>query len=309
MDSVFIFPYLIVLTPLIAILVVNNSIANKQYAVENFKLGIIAVFSGIIFKICYDMFQRNHEYENYWKRLLSIIFKNQLLMTLSLFIFCAIISAYFTRLHTNQRFKTFIGCLVLAVVTSNTGILIGNQIRPITEYIRFGEIFWAGETDPLLSRWDDQNLLVGLNQTNTLSQANEIIASNFGLSRGNGFRDGLRIQIEIPRSIYISGNYDYYLNSFPLQLTQTYLAKSDHTRKVSDWAGMISERVNTSMDFPNYPSRDLLANLRKENVKWFVVDLGNTPLRDWEPWATTRFMNEKVAILELAQSPVLETSN
>jgi len=39
--------------------------------------------------------------------------------------------------------------------------------------------------------------------------------------------------------------------------------------------------------------------LQKANVKWFVVDLGNTPLRDWEPWATTRFINEKVAILEL----------
>ena len=63
-------------------------------------------------------------------------------------------------------------------------------------------------------------------------------------------------------------------------------------------------RLRTSMDFPNYPSRDLLANLLKENVKWFVVDLTNTTLRDWEPWATTRFMNEKVAILELAQAPV-----
>ena len=63
-------------------------------------------------------------------------------------------------------------------------------------------------------------------------------------------------------------------------------------------------RLRTSMDFPNYPSRDLLANMRKEDVKWFVVDLTNTTLRDWEPWATTRFMNEKVAILELAQVPV-----
>ena len=62
--------------------------------------------------------------------------------------------------------------------------------------------------------------------------------------------------------------------------------------------------MDTSMDFPNYPSRDLLAIMRKEDVKWFVVDLTNTTLRDWEPWATTRFMNEKVAILELAQAPV-----
>ena len=63
-------------------------------------------------------------------------------------------------------------------------------------------------------------------------------------------------------------------------------------------------RFNTSFRFPITPSNFDLNNLRKENVKWFVVDLGNTPLRDWEPWATTRFMNEKVAILELAQAPV-----
>ena len=48
---------------------------------------------------------------------------------------------------------------------------------------------------------------------------------------------------------------------------------------------------------------DLLKILKETNVKWFVVDLGNTELRDWEPWATTRFMNEKVAILELAHLP------
>jgi hypothetical protein len=40
--------------------------------------------------------------------------------------------------------------------------------------------------------------------------------------------------------------------------------------------------------------------MRDQNVKWFVVDLERTELRDWEPWATTRFINDKVAILELA---------
>ena len=56
-------------------------------------------------------------------------------------------------------------------------------------------------------------------------------------------------------------------------------------------------RLSTSQDFPSTPSESKLENMI--NVKWFVVDLGNTELRDWEPWATTRFINEKVAILEL----------
>ena len=63
-------------------------------------------------------------------------------------------------------------------------------------------------------------------------------------------------------------------------------------------------RLNVSYFFPLQPTKDLLTELQKANVKWFVVDLGNTPLRDWEPWAAMRFMNDKLAILELAQVPV-----
>ena len=69
------------------------------------------------------------------------------------------------------------------------------------------------------------------------------------------------------------------------------------------------QRLDTSYFFPIDPSWFWLKNLQKANVKWFVVDLTNTTLREWEPWATTRFINEKVAILELAQAPVLEPSN
>lgn len=65
----------------------------------------------------------------------------------------------------------------------------------------------------------------------------------------------------------------------------------------------ILKRLQVSYHFPIKPSREFLTELQENNVKWFVVDLGNTELRDWEPYATTRFMNEKVAILELAQLP------
>jgi hypothetical protein len=68
-------------------------------------------------------------------------------------------------------------------------------------------------------------------------------------------------------------------------------------------------RLNASIQFPIDPGIGYLADLNEKHVKWFVVDLSNTTLRDWEPWATTRFINEKVAILELAQAPMLEPSN
>jgi hypothetical protein len=58
--------------------------------------------------------------------------------------------------------------------------------------------------------------------------------------------------------------------------------------------------MRISLEFPETPSRELLTILTNAHVKWFVVDLERTELRDWEPWATTRFINDKVAILELA---------
>jgi hypothetical protein len=68
-------------------------------------------------------------------------------------------------------------------------------------------------------------------------------------------------------------------------------------------------RLNTSLEFAVIPSASKLETLKLKTVKWFVVDLANTPLRDWEPWATTRFINEKVAILELTQTAVPDPNN
>ena len=195
--------------------------------------------------------------------------------------------------------------LLCAVVLSNVGIKVGSLIRPITEYFRYSEALFGGERDSLLVRWEENgDLSSGLKMVNLISSENDVIASNFGLHRAGGFNDVIRPQIVIGRRFFISGRYRYLTTALPLTFTDKYRHVSDYDMKRNKFARMLRERMTTSMDFPNYPSRDLLANMRKENVKWFVVDLANTELRDWEPWATTRFMNEKVAILELAQLPV-----
>ena len=58
-------------------------------------------------------------------------------------------------------------------------------------------------------------------------------------------------------------------------------------------------RMRYSLDFPNTLSSTSYSALVAKNVRWFIVDLERTKLRTWEPNATTRFINEKVAILEL----------
>lgn len=59
------------------------------------------------------------------------------------------------------------------------------------------------------------------------------------------------------------------------------------------------KRLKTSLDFVVAPTTSILENLKQQNVKWFIVKLSNTPMRNWEPFAKTRFINDKVAILEL----------
>ncbi len=302
-DSLFLFPFMLILTPLIAVLVADSMLLIKSSHLKIFHLAFSATLLGVVTKIGYDSFQQELEYEDSLKQFLSTVLNRQLLLTLSVLGCCVFLAIFFGRILIRRRNQRFAAYLVIAVFASNVGILTGNQLRPITEYFRYGEQFWGGERDSLLVRWDDKTLLSGLQQTNSLSQADDVIASNFGLHRGIRFSDGIRLQTKIHRPIYMSGNFNYYLHSFPLHLTQTYASSSKRAKEINKFARMLNERFTTSMDFPKYPSRDLLLNMRKENVKWFVVDLENTELRDWEPWATTRFMNEKVAILELAQLP------
>ncbi|MGA1653725.1 MAG: hypothetical protein ACO384_04475, partial [Ilumatobacteraceae bacterium] len=63
-------------------------------------------------------------------------------------------------------------------------------------------------------------------------------------------------------------------------------------------------RTRVSIEFPNTPSASNFETLRRSNVKWFIIDLDNTKARNWEPWAKIRFINTKVAVLELADDSV-----
>jgi hypothetical protein len=63
-------------------------------------------------------------------------------------------------------------------------------------------------------------------------------------------------------------------------------------------------RTRASIEFPRIPSASNFRTLQDENVKWFIVDLENTDLRDWSPWAEIRFINKKVAVLALTDDPI-----
>ncbi|NDD00211.1 hypothetical protein EB083_05655, partial [bacterium] len=106
------------------------------------------------------------------------------------------------------------------------------------------------------------------------------------------------VQIYLQMQMYLTGQHYQILNRYDAKRTS-------ESRDLTSTAGLkyldqIRTRFLTSTEFPNRPSNNYLQNMRDQNVKWFVVDLERTELRDWEPWAKTRFINDKVAILELA---------
>lgn len=61
----------------------------------------------------------------------------------------------------------------------------------------------------------------------------------------------------------------------------------------------VNERRKVSIEFANNPSKEGLAKLQSWGVSWFWVDLKMTLNRSWDDLATVRFINAKVALLEL----------
>ena len=301
-DATFLFPFLLILSPVFAEILKNNLTVLKLKLSTTVKLIIIGISTGLIHKTTFDFFKERQADSGLLRRVITTFVTNEILMNMSMLIGCTLLASFFLIQTTSLTRIAFISIFLLLATASNTGVFVGAQTRPVLEYFRYGEKLWSGDTDPLITKWSEPKLIEGLSQVANLSNGDDIVSSNFGLHRGIGSEDNLRLQLFIERQIYISSRYLYLRRTYPLIFMQRNVTSSMSETDTNSLGALIKKRIDTSIYFPTNPSRLLLENLQKANVKWFVVDLGNTPLRDWEPWATTRFMNEKVAILELSQA-------
>jgi hypothetical protein len=198
-----------------------------------------------------------------------------------------------------QQTKTFYPIITTTFFCLSCGVFLGTAINPIVDSIIHDEKLIDRKIPLMVERWDDQDRLDALLFAKASSFGDDIFASNFGLFEDTGNYDDYRVQIALERRLYLVGRYSYLYNNFPsifnhYDQPKTRLSDSDR------FSQELSRRFETSIDFPSRPTADHLQNMLNQNVKWFVVDLERTELRDWEPWATTRFINDKVAILELA---------
>jgi len=298
-DATLLFPYLIILSPIFALVLVKSWTILKLSSSQTVKLLTLGLSIGFIHKTVFDSLKERQTDGGSVRSVITMFILNETLMTVSLFAFCALISICMLKKSNNFTAITLASMFLILGALGNAGISIGVQTRPVLEYFRYEEKFLSGDKDPIVIKWSESKLIKGLSRVVELSNVDDIVATNFGLYRGIGSEDNLRLHLFIERRAYISGRFMYFQQTLPLIFKQTHTGLSASGKDATSLGELIKTRIDTSIYFPTNPSRLLLENLQKANVKWFVVDLGNTPLRDWEPWATTRFINEKVAILEL----------
>lgn len=69
--------------------------------------------------------------------------------------------------------------------------------------------------------------------------------------------------------------------------------------RYSAYPNWIQSRADDEINFVNSPSEITAKALQQRNVKWVYVAKDQTDIKNWEPYAVSRFENEAVAILEL----------
>ena len=197
---------------------------------------------------------------------------------------------------TRQQFR-WRPIVLLTALSMSFGISVAATYRSVTNHYRYGmDLADKIEPNSPMAWYVDTDRLDALKWMRENTHRDEIFGQN--TSRPDywdtAYSASLILSGSIHRRAFIESTYLGELQrEFPRHVSH----QTDRQRKEL-------LRFNTSFRFPITPNETMLKILQSYKVKWFVVDLGNTELRDWEPWATTRFMNEKVAILELAQGPV-----
>lgn len=283
-------------------ILISSTIATLQKSFTKAQLVLIFLitfFSGFFLRLTYDYYKWIDATDAIMPvKLIATIATNGkylVIFSILLFIFSASLIILFLKLI--KKIFLIRNIFLLTALSMSFGIYIATTLRAVTAHVRY-QISLAAEIEDgsPMSWYTNSERLAALDWMRTHTNRDDIFAQNTSTPdyRSTAYHASLIISSSIHRRAYIEG----------VQSTEV---QRDYPRNVSLQTERQRKellRLNTSFRFPMAPSNFDLANMQAKKVKWFVVDLGNTPLRDWEPFATTRFMNEKVAILELAQLPV-----
>lgn len=188
-----------------------------------------------------------------------------------------------------RRFKPqiYLGSCVFLVFSYYFGVLLATDFRAFTSSDKISASVLIHSPTPT-TRWIEQDdYSLALKYFVSASKTDDIFATNAHKYDEDYARYGSSLIITSltgRRSFAEAPNFD---RSTPSNPNDEFFV-----------------RTRVSIEFPNTPSASNFETLRRSNVKWFIIDLDNTKVRNWEPWAKIRFINNKVAVLELADDSV-----
>ena len=262
-----------------------------------FGIFVLTFVSGILIRLSFDLDKWKDV--NNLNNILGVFARyttsgaNTAFQTTMPFLLC--LAIIFIAVKVRKISIRFQSVVVLAAMSMTFGVSITTTFRSLTNYFRYGQDINRVIDDDTPMSWYTQfdriNAITWLREN---SDKDDIFAQNTLVPnyQRTSYNPSLIISGASHRRAYAEATYGSDLQK---SYSKIKFRQSQRLRENL-------QRLDTSYFFPIDPSWFWLENLQKANVKWFVVDLENTPLRDWEPWATTRFMNEKVAILELSQA-------
>ena len=195
----------------------------------------------------------------------------------ALFAFIAVLLIAVLVQRATHSFNRIRATIVALAVGMSLGVSIASIFRTVTGHYRYEMILTRdlGYDSPLIWLTDPERV-EALTWIKNNTRRDAIFAQNTSLLNTN-FDASLLMSTFTHRRAYLEAPH---------------FGATDDDDKLT--------RRDTSLNFPVAPSDSKLENLKIDKVNWFIVDLANTPLRNWEPWATIRFANNKVAILKLA---------
>ncbi len=254
---------------------------------------VLAAILGFLLRLVYDLFKwTDGTNRGFLKPFVKLATDSKYVALYTTAPFMAFIIILLLWMKIKQRPITWRPIVLLSALSMSFGIWVATTFRSVTSHYRYDiELAVDIEPDSPMSWYVDTDRLDALEWMRKNTERDDIFAQNTSLPdyRSTAYSASLILSGAIHRRAFIEGTYSPELHL-------------DYPRDVKLQTPRLKEqlqRLDTSYYFPISPSAKYSTTLRAKNVKWFVVDLGNTELRDWEPWATTRFMNEKVAILQL----------
>ena len=257
-------------------------------------VSLCAIALGALLRIVYDLYKwkerANWSNETIRTRLIDGIIKfstdSNYITRYSLIVFVPICLISIVVLFAKNELNKLRATVITLAVFLSFGVHIATTFRNVTEHFRYGNILTRELPDQSPAKWlVEPNRVAALTWLRNHSHKDEIFAQNTSLLETN-FGASLVISTFTHRRAYIEA--------------PKFGSNNDVLK---------SSRLRTSLDFAIAPTAERLKNMDDQKVSWFVVDLANTHLRNWQPWATTRFINEDVAILELSQAAVPEPKN